>query len=99
MAIATGECESSPDKVCKDNNCAFGKWLHERIEPDDNPSPHYVVALKLHAEFHVEAARILKPALAGDKIEANNLIKIGSAFSKVSAELTQEMKFWQDTLH
>ena len=30
-AIDTGECESTPAKVKMDNNCAFGKWLYERI--------------------------------------------------------------------
>jgi len=40
-AIDTGECESPPEKVKMDNNCAFGKLLDERIEASVKGSPHY----------------------------------------------------------
>jgi Chemoreceptor zinc-binding domain len=52
-AIDTGESESTPEKVCKDNNCSFGKWIHERIEPSQKSSPHYSRALKLNSDFQL----------------------------------------------
>ncbi|MET1255541.1 CZB domain-containing protein [Aliikangiella maris] len=39
-AIDTGECESTPERVKQDNNCSFGKWLHERIDLAAKESPH-----------------------------------------------------------
>lgn len=98
-AIDTGLSESTPEKVCKDNNCSFGKWLYDRIDEDEKRSPHYLEAVKLHAKFHVEAASVLKLALAGRKAEASQGVALNSEFSKVSGELTREMKAWQHSLH
>lgn len=97
-AIDTGECESTPDKVKMDNNCSFGKWLHERIDPSAKSSAYYKEIVSLHAEFHKEAGAILEIALNGNKDEANNRIKLGSKFAKLSAELTTKLKTWQATL-
>ena len=98
-AIDTGASESTPEKVCKDNNCSFGKWLYDRIDASEKASPHYSEAVKLHAKFHVEAAAVLKLALSGRVIEANQGVALNSEFSKISGELTREMKAWQQSLH
>ena len=98
-AIDSGASDSSPEKVCKDNNCSFGKWLHGRIDPSEKASPHYAKAVKLHAEFHVAAAEVLKLALSGRVVEANQGVALTSKFAKVSGELTREMKAWQQSLH
>lgn len=71
-AIDTGTSESTPERVRKDNNCSFGKWLHDRIDENDKSSPHYLEAVKLHAKFHVEAASVLKLALAGRTADKRN---------------------------
>jgi hypothetical protein len=97
-AIDTGQCESTPDKVKMDNNCSFGKWLYDRIDPAVKSSPFYTKIVKLHAEFHQEAGSILEIALAGDKTAASARIALGSVFAKLSAQLTHEMKEWQGTL-
>jgi methyl-accepting chemotaxis protein len=97
-AIDTGECESTPDKVKKDNNCAFGKWLHERIDASAKNSPFYNEVVELHAQFHTEAGTILELALNGDKDQANKLMAIGGDFAKYSGALTRKMKDWQKTL-
>ena len=97
-AIATGKCESTPDKVKQDNNCSFGKWLHERIDPAVKSSSYYKEALSLHAEFHQEAGCILEIALKGEKEEANELLRIGSDFSRLSSALTQKLQEWKLTL-
>ena len=52
VAIDTGECESTPEEVKMDNNCAFGKWLYERIDPSVKSSSHYNDVVALHTEFH-----------------------------------------------
>jgi len=98
VAIDTGVCESTPEKVKMDNNCAFGKWLHERIDASVKDSIFYHDVVDLHAKFHQEAGRILELALNGDKDTANDLMKIGQNFSKYSAALTRKMHEWQKTL-
>ncbi|MBL4583954.1 MAG: CZB domain-containing protein [Pseudomonadales bacterium] len=97
-AIDLGTSESTPDKVCKDNNCSFGKWLHERIDPSAKDSPFYPTVLKLHAQFHVAAADILTLALRGEKEKANELMGLTKDFAKYSGELTRKMKEWHDTV-
>lgn len=97
-AIDTGECESTPFRVKQDCNCAFGKWLHQRIDPVTKKTPQYPHIVKLHADFHKEAGSILQVALHGDKEEARTLIALGSNFSRISAELTREMGAWQKSL-
>lgn len=99
LAIDTGECESTPDKVKMDNNCSFGKWLHERIDPSAKKSTHYREVVALHALFHQEAGTILELALAGNTQEANARMGITRDFSKHSADLTRKMKEWQATLN
>ena len=97
-AIETGECESTPDKVKQDNNCSFGKWLHERIDPEVKHSPFYKEIVYLHAQFHKEAGAILELALNGNKKEAENLMKSWSSFSGLSGKLTRKMMEWQKNL-
>ncbi len=97
-AIATGECESTPDKVKMDCNCSFGKWLHERIDPFHKTSPFYPQVVELHAQFHREAGNILELALTGHQEEASNLLSLGSDFAKYSAKLTHVMGDWKSSL-
>lgn len=97
-AINTGECESTPDRVKQDDNCAFGKWLHYRIDASEKNSAHYANVISIHAEFHKVAGHVLSLALKGEKDQANDLISLGGQFSKLSSRLTQEMKAWQESL-
>lgn len=98
LAIDTGECESTPERVKQDCNCAFGQWLHNRIDPNAKASPFYRDALNTHAEFHREAGSILELALNGEKDAANERMALGSTFSSVSARLTRTMTEWQNSL-
>lgn len=94
-AIDSGESESTPDKVRLDNNCSFGKWLYQRIDPAIKSTPQYSKVLDLHKQFHREAGAILELALNGDKEEAGNRMKLRSNFSIVSGQLISAMKEWQ----
>jgi methyl-accepting chemotaxis protein len=98
QAIDTGECESTPERVKCDNNCSFGKWLYERIDPQVKNMPQYHDVVALHAKFHKEAGAILALALEGHKNEAKQCLALGSEFSKVSANLTKKMHEWQKAL-
>lgn len=97
-AIETGECESTPERVKKDDNCSFGKWLHHRMDEQYKKSPFYSEIISLHAAFHREAGAILEMALNGEKEAANDKMKLSSEFSKLSASLTAKMREWQEWL-
>ena len=98
QAIDTGQCESTPEKVSQDNNCAFGKWLHYRIPDNYRQSKHYKRIVTLHADFHREAGAILALALAGKAEAARQRMQLGGEFSRLSAVLTKAMTAWQQDL-
>jgi hypothetical protein len=93
-AIETGESEWTPDVVCQDNQCEFGKWLYS-CSAEEKASPHYENVKNLHAKFHVSAAKVLSLALSSKTKEAENEIGAGSDYSKHSNALTIEMMAWE----
>lgn len=97
-AIETGHNEFNPEIVEMDDNCDFGRWLYNDILPGLQSTPIYKITVEFHAEFHKEAARILRLSLAGKKKEALNEMKVGSKFSIMSAVLTTTMIEWQESL-
>ena len=97
-AIDTGVCESTPEKVKQDNNCAFGKWLHKRIDKNAKQTPHYAESIKLHAKFHQQAGSILELALTGSPEKANALMAVSQPFARYSAALTLKLKDWKEAL-
>lgn len=94
----SGEWALKTMSVKQDNNCAFGKWLHCRIDASEKNSAHYAKVVSLHAEFHKVAGHILDVASNGEKDQANNLISADSQFSNLSTQLTQEMQTWKGSL-
>jgi hypothetical protein len=94
-AISAGTSEFDAATVRLDDKCDFGQWLHQSIGPQDRSSAHYGTVKKLHADFHAEAARILSLAVSGKKTEAEQGMAAGSAFARISSNLTQEMMGWK----
>ena len=93
-AIKTGQSEWTPDVVCQDNQCEFGKWLYS-CSPQEKSSPHYNNVKDLHAKFHKTAANVLTLALANKKSEAEKEIAPGSEYATNSGALTKEMMEWK----
>jgi chemoreceptor zinc-binding protein len=94
-AIAAGASEFDVATVRRDDKCEFGSWLHHSIKSSARASARYARVRDLHAQFHLEAARVLALAVSGHKSEADYAMGPGGAFSKISAELTSEMASWQ----
>jgi len=98
-AIHSSQSDTTPENVEPDNRCDFGKWLYS-LSPAEKKSQHYDDIRTLHAEFHKEAAKVLRLALAGQKAEAENAMALSSPFYNVSADLTAALKSWErDSLH
>jgi hypothetical protein len=96
-AIKTGQSEWTPDIVCQDNQCEFGKWLYACTN-DEKSSPHYEKIRGLHADFHKTAATVLDLALKGQAAEAEQQIGDNSAYKNTSSSLTREMMNWKSEL-
>lgn len=80
--------------VCKDNNCALGKWIH-------GPGSHYShlhgygVLKANHADFHKAAGAVIKAVEEKDQVSATRLLADGSEFdikTKATVEAIQFLK-------
>jgi methyl-accepting chemotaxis protein len=78
-AIGGGaERKLNPDDICKDNQCALGKWIYGAGK-EYADTAEYEPLRHTHAEFHVCAADILRKAQTGDKDGANAML-VGDFF-------------------
>lgn len=98
-AIDTGQSEWTPEAVQSDRNCDFGKWLHALSE-EEKRSELWGKVAKLHANFHMVAAKILRLALDGRQDEANSLLTAkGGEFADSSVKLINAMADWKKILY
>ncbi len=93
-AINLGQCEFSVEQTRVDNLCAFGKFFHA-LPAAVQASEQGRKVREKHAAFHREAARVLELALGGKKDQANGALAQESAFTRLSAELTQLLTDWE----
>jgi methyl-accepting chemotaxis protein len=94
-AIASRHLDIPVSTVRTDNQCQFGKWLYgSEISAAEAQTQTYRQTKRLHAQFHEEAAKVAQLALAGQKEAADQAMGSGSAYARVSAELTKVLTQW-----
>jgi methyl-accepting chemotaxis protein len=76
------------DKICLDNQCPLGKWIHGPGGKQWGGKPRFVELTSKHAEFHTEAGNVARRISAGAYAEAERLIGSGSRFAQVSTEVS-----------
>jgi hypothetical protein len=94
-AIQTGSSEWTPRTIKTDNQCDFGKWLYG-CPLEERSSPHYSIVKKLHAQFHLEAGRILEIALVGHR--DNAIADMARRYAQISSSLVAELLKWRAEL-
>jgi len=94
LAIKDGRSDTDPAHVEMDNQCDFGKWLYGLPSVDQN-SEHFKRVKVLHANFHKEAAKVLRLAITGQKAAAEKSLDLGGAYAKSSSDLTLAMMNWK----
>jgi len=93
-AVNKGSSEHSVEDLRCDDKCAFGKWIHGTdIDGITRASPPYIAIKRLHAEFHVCAADVLKMATSGDTNGAGDLLD--GAFAAKSEKLVRGLRKWK----
>ncbi|MBL8302776.1 MAG: CZB domain-containing protein, partial [Ideonella sp.] len=75
------------DRLCRDDQCALGRWLHGQGRTRWGDRPSFVALLDTHAAFHQTAGAVARQINAGHYAQAETLIGAGSAFAKVSTEV------------
>lgn len=84
---------SKPDKsldhnvVCKDNMCDLGKWIHGEGGVKLSADNEFGKLKKTHAEFHIEAASIIKRAEANENVSEEIMLGSSSKFAKLSNDI------------
>ena len=95
QAVETGKSELRVETVRSGNECEFGRWL-QSLPAGIQQSEHWKKVQKSHAEFHIEAARVLGLALSGRKGDAEKALDSNGRFSDLSSNLTKAMMSWND---
>lgn len=95
--IDSQKCDRTLDSVKADSQCDFGKWLMS-LSGADRTSVHWQTIHKLHAEFHIAAAKVLEMALKGKRDEATAELSMHGAFTRVSSQLTVAVSNWKREL-
>ena len=93
IAIDTGKSEFSPEVVRVDNACEFGKLFYS-LSRSETISVNSTKIKQLHAEFHLEAAKILETALQGRKHEAHQLMLPQKRFDMIFHQLIALLVQW-----
>jgi len=94
-AAATGKSEFTPEDVCKDGLCTFGKWLNDPALPADvRASRSYVEVKRLHADFHQAAGEAIRKANSGDANGARRDLEHG-AYAQTAQKFYNAMFRWQ----
>ena len=94
-AVETRSSNTTVDAVRRDDQCAFGKWIHgPTIGPAMKRTADYQKTVDLHRRFHLAAGNVLAAALAGKKQEAMRAMEQGSEYAGVSAALSDVLRDW-----
>jgi methyl-accepting chemotaxis protein len=86
-AIADHE-KLDADKICRDDQCPLGKWIHGPGGSHWGPRPLFTELLNAHARFHQTAGGVARKINAGDYADAERLIGSGSGFAQISTEVS-----------
>ncbi len=76
------------DTICRDDQCALGKWIHGPGAAQWGQRPGFPPLKTKHAEFHEVAGGVARKINAGQYADAERLIGSGSRFAQVSTEVT-----------
>ncbi len=94
-AIASRQFDIPLSTIQADNQCQFGKWLHGAGgSAADRQTENYSKVKQLHAQFHVEAAKIAQFAIAGQREAAEKAMSPSSDYVRISSALTDMLTKW-----
>lgn len=93
VAIETSEADWTPAFVADCSACEFGAWLN--CMPDGLRDDAFDNVYRVHRNFHLEAAEVLRLALEGKREEGLAGIGAGSAYAKASVDLIVALAGWR----
>ena len=73
----TSEEHLDPEVVCRDDQCALGKWIYGGGGAKYGNHPLFPVLKQTHTNFHRAAGDIVRTVDAGDKEKARTMLNSG----------------------
>jgi len=96
-AIKTGNCDTPSHTACRDDQCAFGKWLAgPSINAGLKTGTPFQVIKRLHAEFHTTAGSVIAYVERGNPSAANTAME--GAYTEASEKLVRALMKWKGEL-
>ena len=77
-----------PETIRLDDRCALGKWIYGDGKPMGE-LPRYEEVRELHAQFHQNAAEVVKLHMAGNTADAEKLLQ--GDYSRLSEKLKHRL--------
>ena len=74
--------------IARDNLCPLGQWLHGESRQSHGALDAHKDCLKMHAKFHLEAAKVATLINTGNYPAAEAALQAGTGFTKASSEVT-----------
>lgn len=98
-AIDTGKLDVPISTIRADNQCQFGKWLHnEHCWGERSRTETYAKVTTLHAKFHEEAARVAQLATSQQKQAAEQAMSATGEYARLSTTLSDELTRWASSV-
>jgi hypothetical protein len=79
-----------PAVVCRDDQCALGKWIHGAGGVRFGAHPKFPDLRKVHAQFHVCAGEVIRQVDNGETEKARDLLFRGD-YAKYSQRVKAEL--------
>jgi type II secretory pathway component PulM len=96
--VEAGTSEMTAAVAASDNQCPFGQWLYNGLDPAVKASVHYQTVKDLHATFHHAAGEVVALSAARKRTEALAAMEMGTTFKQTSAKLVIALTGWSDSL-
>jgi len=77
------------ETICRDDQCALGKWLHGRGQSQYGGKPAFVELVSAHRGFHDEAGKVARSINQGAGPEAEKLLDSDTPFARASQQVTR----------
>lgn len=81
----------NPETVCKDDQCALGKWIYGEGSAYSNVV-EFGLLKSAHANFHKEAADIVRRAKSGETVTDEIALGAKSRFAEFSTQVVLHIR-------
>ncbi|CAN5423036.1 hypothetical protein BH10PSE14_BH10PSE14_41100 [soil metagenome] len=96
-AIKSGKCDEPSGQACRDDLCAFGKWLcGPSIDASTKAGMPFQVVKRVHADFHKAAGSVLANVERGDLAAARTIV--AGAYNEQTEKLVRALMKWKREL-